>query len=407
MKYQKIKTLVKRRHSIVLIIILFCLALYNCSVLENGICDNGQGDRFSFQNPVDISNCRGDASGPQIVIDHTGEIIVTWMNFNPITAAGQLFSCHSPNKGTDWGNIVIVSPTLHLPGRYTAAVDGTGKRFVIWENDNFLNFCFCRWINGGWSSAKVISTISGLSPGMAMNYTGNIHVVSGGGPADYFRSTDYGATWSRPVNISRNENRSYRPVIVVDSSGILYAAWSEEIQIVEDREIFSSCSYDNGKSWSKPVNISDNAGDSHSPALAVDNAGNISAVWIDDANGSEKVYFSKSSDNGSTWAKPVTVSTNADRYSPPAVAVDNAGNINLVWAGTNNSSGMEEVLFKRSTDQGATWEPVITISDHEKNAKQPAVAVDETGRVYIVYSCDREIFFTCSKDYRNSKSRIF
>lgn len=398
MEYQKSKILVKRWDGILTLLILLCLLLYNCNVLENGICKSGKDDPFTFQNPVNISNCRGNASRPQIVIDNIGEIIVTWVNFNPITAEGHLFSICSPNKGKDWDNIIIISPAMHLPGRYTAAADGTGKRCVSWENENFLTFCFSRWINGGWSSAKLISAIWGLSPGMAMDNAGNIHQVFGGGPIKNFHSTDYGDNWSRPVNISRNENPSYRPVIVVDSSGIIYTAWAEEIQTGDNREIFFSCSDDNGKTWNQPVNISGNAGDSQHSALAVDDAGNISVVWIDDTDGSEKVYFSRSADSGSTWAEHAIISTNADRYSPPDVAVDNAGNINLVWAETSSDSGMEEVLFKRSTDQGVTWGRIITISGQQKDAKQPAVAVDETGNVYIVFSCDREIYFTCSKN---------
>jgi len=74
------------------------------------------------------------------------------------------------------------------------------------------------------------------------------------------------------------------------------------------------------------------------PVVAVDNAGNVYAVWSDDQN----VYLSYSRDFGRTWSVPQQVN------SPPAVtaiypwiAVGNPGQVDIVYYGTPASANFQ------------------------------------------------------------------
>jgi hypothetical protein len=72
------------------------------------------------------------------------------------------------------------------------------------------------------------------------------------------------------------------------------------------------------------------------PALAVDKAGTVYAAWIDDND--NNVYYSYSTDQGTTWSSPVQVN------SPPATTNEflwaqagAAGTLALAWLGTDTA----------------------------------------------------------------------
>ena len=72
------------------------------------------------------------------------------------------------------------------------------------------------------------------------------------------------------------------------------------------------------------------------PAVATDDAGNLYAAWIDETD--NNVYYSSSSDAGTTWTTPIKVN------SPPAVTNEflwaqggSAGTLALAWLGTETA----------------------------------------------------------------------
>jgi hypothetical protein len=89
------------------------------------------------------------------------------------------------------------------------------------------------------------------------------------------------------------------------------------------------------------------------PALATDAAGNVYIAWIDESD--HQVYFSSSSDAGSTWTTPIRVN------SPPAVSnawvwahAGEAGSLALAWYGTDRAGDSDEFPNWFDDPQGAT-----------------------------------------------------
>src|SRR5213593_339584 len=78
--------------------------------------------------------------------------------------------------------------------------------------------------------------------------------------------------------------------------------------------------------FSTPKNISNNTGNSIFPQTAVDPAGNINVVWIDNVVGGTPplgdIFFSRSTDGGATFSTPKALSTAPALTSPPQVALD-------------------------------------------------------------------------------------
>src|SRR5205814_6927339 len=123
--------------------------------------------------------------------------------------------------------------------------------------------------------------------------------------------------------------------------------------------IFFSRSSDGGMTFSAPTNLSAtmNTALFSVPQIAVDTAGNINVVWESDT-GNLAVWFSGSSDGGNTFSAPKMVSTNPSGSMGPQIAVDKSGNINVVWE--DNIAGDSHMVFSRSTGNGLILSPNVT-----------------------------------------------
>src|SRR6266849_6536465 len=100
--------------------------------------------------------------------------------------------------------------------------------------------------------------------------------------------------FSTPKNISNNTGSSLLPRIAVDSRGNINMVWQNDTS--GNFNIFFSRSTDGGATFSTPTNLSNSPDQSTSPLVAVDSSGNINVVW----NSNPVLFFSRSSDGGAT-----------------------------------------------------------------------------------------------------------
>src|SRR5437899_3217368 len=104
--------------------------------------------------------------------------------------------------------------------------------------------------------------------------------------------------------------------------------------------------------FSPPKNISNSSGNTQAQQIAVDSSGNVNLVWVDTSLGNSEIFFSRSADRGVTFSTPLNVSNDSGDSIFPSIAVDPGGNINLTW--TDDTPGFKyDVFFSRSTDAGA------------------------------------------------------
>jgi len=290
------------------------------------------------------------------------------------------------------------------------AVDGSGNINMVWEDDTATNsnILFSRSTDGGatFSAAKNLSNSPGFSfnPRIAVDSSGGINVVwedNTPGNLDVFfsRSTDNGATFSRPANLSNDPADSANPQIAVDGGGSISVAWeSDSVSL----GILFTHSTDGGATFSMPVDLATNTSGSISPQLAVDLAGNINVAWEDDIAGSSNISFSSSADKGMTFSPPKSLTNNLGNSTSAQLAVDLAGNINIVW--TNDSPGNFDIFFTRSTDKGMTFSAPKNVSKGTGMATGPQIGTDTGGNIYVVWSDNTppnsspDIFFSRSSD---------
>ncbi|WP_437562042.1 hypothetical protein [Sorangium sp. So ce542] len=163
-----------------------------------------------------------------------------------------------------------------------------------------------------------------------------------------------------------------------------------------------------GTSWSTPVEVAPAfvAGESAEQAsIDVDAAtGRLSVTWVQRGGASPRILYSHSDDLGQTWA-PAAVLAQApaggDLDGPSARilrgAMDREPIVYAVFRSIEPGTSLRNIGCRRSTDGGATWEPLVLLDaagyppedqvlgvDHAKSS--PSIDVDQaTGRVYVVY----------------------
>ena len=142
-------------------------------------------------------------------------------------------------------------------------------------------------------------------------------------PIAFVSSSDGGATFTTPKLISGNVlyGQGSRPV--VGPNGTLYVFWSGSTRLASLNSTYMVKSSDGGATWSKPIAIAD-VNNSHLlkdtvfrnnsyPAAAVAPNGDLYATWTTQtATGSTAVY-SKSTDGGANWSAPAAVFSAATR----------------------------------------------------------------------------------------------
>lgn len=362
-------------------------AAINFNVLNN----------HSFGSPQQVSGNTGKSDNPDIGLDDSGNVYIVFEDYS--SNSEEVYCVKSSDSGGSWGQPAIISGTTANESRIPRiAVEASDIVHVVWQEAVPNGRIYYRKSTDAavsWHAAVEVNG-TGWGPVIAFSDTGELQTVWSdpvGSVSDIFasRSTDTGTTWDPPVNISNNNTQSSSPDISICPSGNINVVW---YNYLPDEEIYFSRSTSNGAQWNQPRNLSNTTSESLRPAVSTDSNGFIYAVW-DDELPNEEVYVSFSTTGGSSWTPVTQVSSNTGR--DPVVAVDGTGNINVAWLGYATNSSPSDIFFSRSVDQGVSWSSAVNVSNSSRNSRAPAIAVDDSGYVYIVwYDGNRNVYFSSS-----------
>jgi hypothetical protein len=151
------------------------------------------------------------------------------------------------------------------------------------------------------------------------------------------------------------------------------------------------------------------AGSPSAPACAAAPDGAVLLVWeFRDAGREPDILFSRRDPGpeGGWLADPLRLNMDppgAARSLEPRIAVGRGATVHVAWQDARD--GKDDVLVRRSTDGGGSWEAEIRVDGDGPGASlssMPALAADGRGRVYVAWedqrNGDRDIYLARSTD---------
>ena len=257
-------------------------------------------------------------------------------------------------------------------------------------------------------------------------------------------STDGGRTFGPAVDLAEAEAQGgYEPRPAVTPDGVVHAVYpgggfapqgppgapTPEALV---RPIFYRQSTDKGRTWSPPVVIDQgSAGFSHNRKqfLAADpTSGNLYLTWYGNAKtrpGAEddnEIFVRTSRDGGATWSDRVTV--NDDAASPnvqhydPGISIAPNGRVDIAWydfrnspmpeiqlaAAPFNNSGMTDIYYASSSDQGRSFGQNIRISDRTADRRFGVWSNNVHSHFNVGIASANDGVYFAWQDTRNSNS---
>jgi len=200
-------------------------------------------------------------------------------------------------------------------------------------------------------------------------------------------SADGGATWSKPNQLSAAHNNGsvggrQGSTVRTGPDGKAYVFWEDGDNKVGNKMVFASSS-DGGVSWGRPSDIApvrDIADpipganfrtDSFLSAAIDQRSGAVYGAWADATGGAGHIVVTKSTDKGTTWSTPTTVSAAVNGYAffqgldvAPTGRVDVAYQALKATSMTTYGTGNARIdsFYTSSSNGGSTWSTPVKVS---------------------------------------------
>jgi hypothetical protein len=258
--------------------------------------------------------------------------------------------------------------------------------FAQWESDvRLTNNSSMSWTTN--LNTKCIAAGAG----------GLLHVVwrdhrDGNAEIYYKRSTDGGTVWEQDVRLTNNSSSSSSPSVSAYGN-FVHVVWVDNRD--GNNEIYYKRSTNGGLNWENDFRLTNDGANSEYPL--VDASGlNVNIVWTDERDGNREIYFKRSTNSGANWENDVRLTFDVSLSRNPFVSIYN-NFVNVSW--WDNRDGNAEIYYKRSTNNGLTWENDFRLTFENNTSRYPVISAFAS-YVYVAWTDFRdgnyEIYFKYS-----------
>src|SRR5262245_55229865 len=210
----------------------------------------------------------------------------------------QIFFAMSVDSGVNWDNAPQRRNLTKSPG------EAFGPSLAVYRHGKVRVYVSYTDNSSGTTQAFLISSKKrtkfraplcltpenggSFAPRVALDSNETVNIVwgdtnSGRGKVLLAQSTDFGLTFSQPLDVSRSAGVAFDPKIAIDPSDAINVAWQDTAP--GKSVIMFARSTDRGATFSQPKKISTGTGDATEAAIATDADGRISVAWVDDTPG--------------------------------------------------------------------------------------------------------------------------
>jgi len=343
----------------------------------------------------------GDQWEPAIAADRFGHVYMLFPQYGGVPGCAD---CYNPtmmlqisnDHGSTWGSPTIIYPAGRTTGEWDAEVvvdpvDGKTV-YTSWLQNGKSDIFVGKSTDFGatWSVVEADHTNAGTDKPILAVRGPNVYVSYNHTQTAYVAvSHDGGATFTQyKINKNAKLGWSLGGGGVVTPNGNVFFAWAGYEQnggAVGNVNLYVSKSSDAGATWiTTTVEVSKAPPDCAAYAcgwaflgaqvvMTADTSGNLYALWnSNSADGSpNRVYFSRSTDNGNTWTTKADVSTApaGTHHNFPAIAATGAGNVRIAWMDARAAvplGGQDRwnVYYRSSADGGQSWSTEVDLTTY-------------------------------------------
>ena len=310
-------------------------------------------------------------------------------------------------------------------GHHPLAVTTDGVLHVVWAEKDGPNQNYRirtrRLDQGAWTGSELIVDYLATDPGtnggakypaLAALPDGSLHLfwhdyrVAGINNVEiYTKELAAGSAWnaaqSADVRLTTtshpetNGDNGYVPVPAVAPDGALHVAWYDFRYDGSNAEILAK-HRPAGGSWDlTPGDAADDRvttdGDgSEFAALGVDAAGDVHAAWKSLGSGTRLFYSVRDSGTG-TWSVPTRLDSSSAVAGAPALAVEPSGRVHVVWPDAAEGG---RALRTRFRETNGTWSAALRLTPPSFGADEPALSASPDGSVHLVWHDGRNSLFS-------------
>ena len=355
---------------------------------------------LTFSKEINLSKNPGFSEHPQIAISENN-VYVAWIDASSSSSSSttiknqEIYFRKSIDGGNTFDKIINLSNSSNADS-YNLEITAAGNNvYAVWQDTTL-------------PTADVDTSSSSSSGGVNADNNSDRSSISGSkeNSSILFRaSTDDGNTFKKIKSLSNSAFKSYPKIAAFENSayvvwnvGILGDSNSEDNNAANNINsgIFFTKSFDSGNSFSDTIKLNSNRNSIGESQIAA-YGNNVYVVW--GGNPDEKVigdiFFVKSTDNGNRFAKAVSLgepnSLNVE------IIADGNNNVYIAWQALLSADNIcpscllkpddnEEILFKKSSDNGATFTNINeNISKNKGISECTSIAISENNNVYVAW----------------------
>jgi|GEM_PF-3256591 len=159
-------------------------------------------------------------------------------------------------------------------------------------------------------------------------------------------------------------------------------------------------SQDGGSSFLEPQAVDSLTDYIHTLGLAVSAEGTYHAAYVDSLDPPftyRRINYRRSVDQGRTWDYH-RIDESPERCEDVVLGLDSDGSPMIAWIDTP----MTRLLFRRSSDQGASFESIVPVDTTETMKLSTTLAVDDEGNPHLAWWGDtgpqERVWYACSEN---------
>jgi len=310
----------------------------------------------------------------------------------------------------EWGPETPLTTDMAIdlnPGGGEIMQDASGRIWFVWASNRMGNYdiFFKSSSDGGstWTADTQLTTDTAIddTPSIIQTNDGRIWVIflswrsSPSNPDIYYvTSSDGGATWSSAAQLTMDPNFDLSPSIVQLSDGTIFVAWqSDRIKVWEPEEkiwipqddIWYKTSSDGGSTWTADTRLTTDPTDDANPSVTQITDGKIWIAFVASRlDTARDIYYTTSSDGGSTWTTETRLTTYLGDDWAPSITQTGDGKIWVMFHSQRN--GNWDIYYKTTSNRGVNWNPDTRLTDHPNVDAGPSITQTAEGKIWVAFA---------------------